>query len=424
MNRREGPPPSGRQTSPGAGERHPPRRLSRREALALGGAGVFGFLGVATAADLAAGDPVGRAVAPKRSPTPTPTATTPPVPRAFTVLSRKPGLAVGDIYLTDMGAAAKAIQADDDGATRWSTSGARSYADFRVQSYQGRTVFTWWESDSTGLAAYAAGRDIITDLDHRVIATIETHAGVSPDEHEFLITPRGTALITSYVKTRIDLSRHGGSAKGWVMNGVFEEIDIATGTVLQHWESLDHVDLDESYAGVPDKASEPYDYFHINAVHPTPDGNIIISARHTWTAYKIERKTGRVIWRLGGKRSDYAVPAAARFAWQHDVQFETPGAIRLFDNASDGTKILHRRSRILWLSVDEGHRRVTLQRLLQHPDRVSAAAMGNAQPLPNGNVFVGWGTAKRITEFAPDGRVLFDASLPEVTYRAYRKIQT
>jgi hypothetical protein len=56
------------------------------------------------------------------------------------------------------------------------------------------------------------------------------------------------------------------------MNGVFEEVDIASGRVLQHWESLDHVDLDESYAFVPEDASEPYDYFHINSIKPTPDG--------------------------------------------------------------------------------------------------------------------------------------------------------
>jgi hypothetical protein len=118
------------------------------------------------------------------------------------------------------------------------------------------------------------------------------------------------------------------------------------------------------------------------------------------------------------------VPKAARFAWQHDVQFETPEVLRLFDNASDGTKIIHSRSRILWLSIDEPRRRRRPEAPPPAPDKVTEAAMGNAQPLPNGNVFVGWGTAKRISEFAPDGRLLFDASLPEVTYRAYRKTAT
>jgi hypothetical protein len=48
--------------------------------------------------------------------------------------------------------------------------------------------------------------------------------------------------------------------------------------------------------------------------------------------------------------------------------------------------------------------------------------MGNAQRLENGNIFVGWGTAARISEFAADGTLLFDATLPNVSYRAYRQI--
>jgi len=57
-----------------------------------------------------------------------------------------------------------------------------------------------------------------------------------------------------------------------------------------------------------------------------------------------------------------------------------------------------------------------------HPAKVSAHAMGNAQRLENGNIFVGWGTAARISEFAADGTLLFDATLPNVSYRAYRQI--
>ena len=46
--------------------------------------------------------------------------------------------------------------------------------------------------------------------------------------------------------------------------------------------------------------------------------------------------------------------------------------------------------------------------------------MGNAQRLENGNIFVGWGTGSRVSEFAADGTLLFDATLPNVSYRAYR----
>ena len=44
------------------------------------------------------------------------------------------------------------------------------------------------------------------------------------------------------------------------------------------------------------------------------------------------------------------------------------------------------------------------------------------QTLPDGNVFVGWGSAPYLSEFGRDGELLFDARFPpEVeSYRAFR----
>src|SRR3954454_20569284 len=164
----------------------------------------------------------------------------------------------------------------------------------RLQTYQGRPVISWWESHSTGLAAYADGQTVVEDAAHNVITRVQKHGDVSPDEHEFSITPRGTAYIVSYMKTKADLRAVKGPKNGLIMNGIVEEVDLATGTVLHHWESLDHVALTESHGGVPkDATTEPYDYFHINSVAPTSDGNVII----------------------------FDLPGSATFAWQHDAQF-------------------------------------------------------------------------------------------------------
>ena len=94
----------------------------------------------------------------------------------------------------------------------------------------------------------------------------------------------------------------------------------------------------------------------------------------------------------------------------------------MFDNGTDGTVAVTPQSQILWFRLDELAATATLVRRFTHPQKVSAEAMGNAQRLDNGNVMVGWGTAKRITEFDPDGTVVFDATLPDVTYRAYKSV--
>ena len=397
---------------------HPPsRRLPRRAVLGAAGVGVVGLIGGGTASGMAI-----RHTRRAKTVEAATTAATPDPPE-FTVLTDQPGQAAGDIFLTVMGDNSSTLITDGLGHKVWSEGGAKSYADLRLQTYQGRPVITWWESHSTGLAAYADGRTVITDLDHHEIASVERHAGVSPDEHEFLITPRNTAYIVSYVATKADLRKvKGGDKHGPVLNGVFEEVDLATGRVLHHWESLDHVAVTESHANIPDDPKEPYDYFHINSVCPTADGNVIISARHTWAVYKINIKTGRVMWRLGGKRSDFDLPKSATFAWQHNAQFEDPTTLRMFDNGSDGDVTVTAESQVLWFTLDEAARKARLVRRLVHPDKVSALAMGNAQRLPNGNLFVGWGTAKRISEFSPDGELIFDATLPELSYRAYRYV--
>ena len=51
-----------------------------------------------------------------------------------------------------------------------------------------------------------------------------------------------------------------------------------------------------------------------------------------------------------------------------------------------------------------------------------AASQGNMQTLPDGNTLVGYGGVPAISEFAPDGSLLFDAHLPYdmAFYRAFR----
>ena len=192
--------------------------------------------------------------------------TKPTSPPLFSVLVDQPGQANGDIFITDMGDTAATMIADGKGNALWTSTGAKSYANMRLQTYQSRPVITWWESHSTGLAAYADGQAVIEDVAHNVVTRVQKHGSVSPDEHEFLITARGTAYIVSYVKTKADLRVVKGPKNGFVMNGIFEEVDLASGKVLHHWESLDHVALTESHAGVPKDPTEPYDYFHINSV--------------------------------------------------------------------------------------------------------------------------------------------------------------
>ncbi len=314
---------------------------------------------------------------------------------------------------------------DDRGQPVWfkPMRAANLYAmDFKVQKYRGKPVITWvtWEE----------GDYVILDDSYHEIARVRAGNGYRGDHHEFHITPRDTALITIYSTERRDLSSLGGPKDGRVVQGILQELDIETGEVLFEWHSLDHVGIDETYAKISTGPNPILDYFHINSIDVEPDGNLLVSARTTFAVYKVDRKTGEIIWRLGGKKSDFEMGPGTPFAYQHDARRQPDGTITIFDNGTtvfeDGEPRAVEESRGIQIALDEEDMTATLVREYTHPDRQFAHAAGNTQVLPNGNVFIGWGRAPVFSEFSEDGELLFSASFPSVfspkdaTYRAFR----
>ncbi|HST13704.1 MAG TPA: arylsulfotransferase family protein [Gaiellaceae bacterium] len=286
----------------------------------------------------------------------------------------------------------------------------------RVQKYKGEPVITWYEGDVLG--GYG-GDFIVADQSYREFARVKAGHGEHGDLHEFLLTSRGTALITIYSNIPFDLTPVGGSANGQLTEGVIQEIDVPTGKVLTEWRSSAHVGLDESL--LPSVKNDVADYFHLNSVGVDIDGHLLVSARHTWTVYKVHRQTGAILWRLGGKHSDFTIVPGAEFSFQHDVRRHADGTLTIFDNnAAAPTATTNARPIRLALDMSAKTARLVAE---YQPDRPRVAwAMGNLEQLPDGGAFVGWGTAGAFTEFAPDGTVRFDATLADgsVTYRAFR----
>ncbi|HWC79294.1 MAG TPA: arylsulfotransferase family protein [Pseudonocardiaceae bacterium] len=339
----------------------------------------------------------------------------------MTVNRLEPGTFAGQIFFTFRTADAGGVEiADTAGTPVWSTSGPAGYFDFQAQTYRGRPVLTWWQGGGNPAGGgTGTGIDVLTTFDHAPVATIGASGAFQPDIHELRLTPQHTALITSYVAVPYDLSSVGGPADGQVLNSYCEEVDIASGQVLHRWSALDHVPLTDSYVAAPTTADEAYDFFHINSISITPDDHLLISARHTCALYKINRSTGQVVWRLGGKSSSFAVAPDAVFGFQHHASYETPDTIRLFDDGSDGLTTWHP-SRVAWLRVATGTMTATLAEDMSIPGNAQSAAMGSAQRLPNGNVFVSWGSNPRLSEFSPRGDLLFDATLDSPSYRAFK----
>jgi hypothetical protein len=287
---------------------------------------------------------------------------------------------------------------------------------FRVQQYRGQPVLTWWQ----GRTRYGHGRGeyVILDRHYREIARVRAGHGYMGDHHEFQLTPRGTAYMSVYALRRADLSGVGGRRNGTIFESIVQEVDVASGRVVWEWHSADHLPVSEGVT--PPKESKPHDYFHVNAVDEDGRGRLLISARNMHAIYLIDKRTGSVLWRLGGTRSDFRMEPGARFAFQHDVVRLPDGTISLFDN--EATPRQADQSRGLVLRLDMRQRTARVVRQYTHPDKLLSIAEGNLQTLPDGHVFIGWGPERHISEFAHDGRLLFDLVVPPRadSYQAFR----
>src|ERR687890_2169156 len=261
---------------------------------------------------------------------------------------------------------------DDQGQLVWFSKN-RYATDFKVQTYQEELVLTWWEGKV--VAGHGVGEYVIFDSSYRKIDRVRAGNGYQGDLHEFYITPEDTALLTAYVPTQTDLSQIGGPEDGTVWDGIAQALDPETGEVLFEWRSLDHVGVQEPYREPPQDPSTALDYFHINSIDIDFDGNFLLSAKGTSAVYKVERETGEILWRLGGKESDFEMGPGTRFAYQHDARRQRDGTITIFDNGASPK--VHEQSRGIVVELEMDGMSATLVREFTHPNELLSTSQGN-----------------------------------------------
>jgi hypothetical protein len=248
------------------------------------------------------------------------------------------------------------------------------------------------------------------------VKAVSAGNGYQADSHEFQITSRGTALITIYNPVRADLRSVGGPRNGIVLDGIIQEVDIASGKVLWEWHALGHIPITDSYAGRP--SNGPWDYFHINSIQPLPGGKLLVSARHTWAVYEIDKPTGKVVWILGGKQSSFKMEIGTNFKWQHDARLQPNGTLTVFDDGA-GYTTNARQSRGLRIRLNfKKKKAIPVWSYTASPPQL-ALSRGSMQVLSDNDVFIGWGEAPAFSEFGRHGRQLFIGSFA-APFRAYR----
>jgi Arylsulfotransferase (ASST) len=325
---------------------------------------------------------------------------------------------------------------DGKGHYVWLKPATRSAPDtlnLQVQRYRGKPVLTYWDGTVQNTGEMAGTWHVLNDR-YKQITTISGKDGWDLSGHEFLITKSGTALVTGYRHMQHkDLRSAGGGPDQTLLDSGVLEYDLSNGRLVKVWSAADHLPMTDGYPPANPNSPIAYDPWHINSIDVAADGTWLVSLRNTWAIYKIDPTTGAVVWILGGKRSDFAVPSGVAWAFQHDARWLPNGQISMFDNdccafipqpsgpPKPAPPVHGQQSRGLVIKLDEAARTVAFVAENKLYD-LTAGTQGNRQSLPNGNVFMGWGQQPFFSEFTKTGKLLLSVRFPDPdeSYRAYR----
>ncbi|KAL8841772.1 MAG: hypothetical protein Q9170_000805 [Blastenia crenularia] len=310
---------------------------------------------------------------------------------------------------------------------------------FQPCVYKEGMHFCLW--DGTVTNGYGNGTALVLNqyfLADVALAGVDYHAF---DIRQSLDTTTGqvsdTALLTVYTPVRRDLSAYGipnQDNQGWVIDCRLRAVDLASGKVVFDWSSLDHVPLSESQVlptGAINGMTQQFawDYFHLNSIARLGSGDYIVSSRHTSTIYRVSGKDGSIMWRLGGKASDFKLQGFT-FSSQHDVRvIHDNGAsltLSLFDNAYNTFTPPQGDPSGKIIQVNSTSKKARLLNQYNAPQSgFQCGDGGSVLLLPKGNVFIGWGSCPYVTEHTPDGQLIYSAHFGTLgssasSYRAFK----
>jgi hypothetical protein len=292
---------------------------------------------------------------------------------------------------------------DNTGELVWFDEG--SYTNLQEIAFQGEPA----------LAALREGQAVVLDSSYTEVASFGMD-GYDADFHALAFNEDGSrALLAAYIPVSYDLSEYGGPADAEVIDAVIQEVDTQTGEVTFEWQGLDHVPVDETNQPLTE---DGVDYLHANSISYDTDGDILISARHTSTVYKIDPATGDIVWRFGGENSDFTFANdAAMPSYQHDASRLPDGRLAVFDNGVGRDPQASRGA--VW-EIDEQAMTAELVLDLQPQEPIFAEVTGSNQRTPNGNQLVNYGNTGRLVEFSGSEPVFTATFDSTATYKAER----
>lgn len=302
---------------------------------------------------------------------------------------------------------------------RWDLNGVRRYTYLQFDS-------TVYKIPGVG---YIPGYVSVCDQNLNVIESVKLlpfngRTAQDPDAldgHEFIYLGDGHYISMAYYEKKVSNipSTLNPVNNCKVIACIIQEVK--NNTVLFEWDCTNYPELyDISVEGRDySDSTVAHDYAHLNSIFVDPnDNHLILSFRNFNQIIKINRSSGDIIWKLGGKLSDFSLTSDKTFLRQHHATITDGGKTLMFlDNGEDA---IRRSSRILEFKLDEAAKQVLAFKAYDLPDQIFCQYMGSVQKRGN-TYFVGTGTGNRIVEFNwVTDEVLLNKTLPNSSYRAFK----
>lgn len=201
---------------------------------------------------------------------------------------------------------------DNDGELIWSGTHLTERSDafnFGIQEFQGekRLVFAYRDELSA----------VVLDNSYKVINTAHIAPNIMVyNAHDLNMVDHGRHALSTFKhagEATLEESRQVGFTDGpcSVAFDGFRVRDTNTPNwdIIWEWSSYGHIHLNESTqigdGDINKVCQDRWDYVHLNSVDTCPDGDYLLSSRHTSTIYKISHKDGSILYRIGGIMSDF-----------------------------------------------------------------------------------------------------------------------
>ncbi|RPE12814.1 hypothetical protein EGT74_04525 [Chitinophaga lutea] len=144
--------------------------------------------------------------------------------------------------------------------------------------------------------------------------------------HDVLPGPGGNIVMLNTVEKQYDLRAKGGGVADTVKGDGILVLD-RKGRKVWEWTVFGALNpLDDD-----DIVNTRKDWMHANSLSFDKDGNYLVSFYNNGQVWKLDARTGAVIWKFG-RLGDFSFPDSAAFDMGHAVHLNDEGDLMLFDN--------------------------------------------------------------------------------------------